>query len=293
MVEWTCPICLYRVYKPALPKNGYVWECCSHCNLRYLWPQPGIGEMKGLYSQEYEPHRYLMMRTARYIGRHLHQRHYNLRVKLANRAAPFGGRLLDAGCGNGSFLQYLSQDPIWCVEGLDLSEEALSIAKQQRVPVYCGRLEEPPFPMASFDVISLWEVLEHLPDPRKALLIINRLLVPGGKLVLSTPNPESWLAKSAGQYWHGWQIPYHLYLFSWENLCRLLAATGFKIDGKRHLPMERYYLKKSIQAWGEKSKLNFVIKPLSSILPLAMWPILRTIDHSPGASAIVLESTAI
>lgn len=295
MSAWLCPVCQEQNRKPSTSGESFIWSRCSNCGLNRLSPRPSMEGLRELYSQEYEPHWPPLAQESNWLRRQLRQRHHSLRIRLVNRAMPQGGRVLDVGCGSGGFLCSLGQDARWYGEGVDFSESALAVARAQQLSVCCGQAQDLPFTPASFEIITLWEVLEHLPYPREALLVIRRLLTPGGKLLLSTPNAESWLANMAGPYWPGRTMPYHLYLFSWENLCHLLKMTGFAVEGRRFLPMERYFLQKTIQTWQEshdRHRFNLLWRAVSMFLPLAAWPLLRGIDHAPGASAIILEATA-
>jgi ubiquinone/menaquinone biosynthesis C-methylase UbiE len=90
-----------------------------------------------------------------------------------------------------------------------------------------------PFRDASFDVISLWDVLEHLSDPHAAVGEIARLLRPGGRLVLTTGDVGSAVARLSGGSWHLYTLPEHLFFYTRESLRRLLAAHSLQVESMR------------------------------------------------------------
>lgn len=140
------------------------------------------------------------------------------------------GRLLDVGCATEVFLDGMRQRG-WTVSGVEINAKAAQYAQERLgLEVFVGELEEAGYPDASFDVVTLWDVLEHVPDPRRTLGEIARVLCPGGLLVLSLPNPGCLEARLFGPYWAGWDVPRHLYVFSRPVLERLLAETGFQIQ---------------------------------------------------------------
>jgi 2-polyprenyl-3-methyl-5-hydroxy-6-metoxy-1,4-benzoquinol methylase len=93
-----------------------------------------------------------------------------------------------------------------------------------------GTLEDLDYSAESFDVITLWHVIEHLRHPEQTLRKIFELLKPGGMLLVGTPNVTSVWSKLFGRYWDGLHIPFHLYLFNSDTLSRALAAAGFTIQ---------------------------------------------------------------
>jgi SAM-dependent methyltransferase len=97
------------------------------------------------------------------------------------------------------------------------------------VGVHTGTLESQEFPDQAFDVVTMWEVIEHLPDPRTTLAEVWRILRPGGRLVLSTPDAGSLAARLSGRRWLGWRkVPEHVFFFDRTNLDRLLDQSGFR-----------------------------------------------------------------
>jgi 2-polyprenyl-3-methyl-5-hydroxy-6-metoxy-1,4-benzoquinol methylase len=140
------------------------------------------------------------------------------------------GRILDVGCGLGLFLPAL--DPRrWERYGL----EAMPAAYQQAVSrlgpnrILTAELTAAEFPPEHFDVITFWDVLEHLPDPVAALRQAFRLLRPGGEVLVRLPNLAGYTARRFGEDWYGLSLPYHLYHFTPATLTRLLEASGFKV----------------------------------------------------------------
>jgi SAM-dependent methyltransferase len=90
-------------------------------------------------------------------------------------------------------------------------------------------LEATEYPEDAFDVITLWDVLEHLPSPRSALEVFRRVLRPDGLLIFRIPNAESLDARLFGPYWAGWDLPRHYFAFEQVSAGRLLDQAGFKV----------------------------------------------------------------
>lgn len=137
-----------------------------------------------------------------------------------------GGRLLEVGCGDGSRILDL-QKRGWAVEGQEVDANAATNARSKGMQVHEGRLEEAALPEGSFDVILMSHVLEHLHRPVELLRQCRKLLRPGGRLVLSTPNVESLGHRVYGRNWLSLDPPRHLVLHSRRSLKNVLREAGF------------------------------------------------------------------
>jgi len=148
------------------------------------------------------------------------------------------GALFDVGAGGGTFLS-VAKEAGYEVSGLDLSSRWAEHARQRHgVEVMVAELMAAELPVGGFDVITLWHVLEHLPDPLAALRKLQRALRPGGRLVTEVPNYGAptvrlkcwWLAKTRhdGQRWRHLNPWEHCWHFEHNSLKRCLAAGGFE-----------------------------------------------------------------
>ncbi len=138
-------------------------------------------------------------------------------------------QLLDVGCATGIFAG-AAQRSGWQVVGIDPSQWAIERARANypKVSSVQSTLSEAAFPEASFEVITLWDVLEHVSSPSQALSNLRPWLKPSGWLVLNLPNIDSWPARIMGRKWVLF-LREHLWYFSPATLRRLLAKTGFKL----------------------------------------------------------------
>ncbi len=198
----------------------------------YTRPLPGPDELSRLYRDEYygRPRaRPLSWDGAR---RALHAVVMRDRCRSVGGVAP--GRALDVGCGDGDFLAHLRRRG-WQVVGLELSAAAAGRARERGVEVREEELEAAGFAPGSFDLVTLWHVLEHLPDPRRALEEARRVLRPGGLLVLEVPNISSPTFRLCGERWFPLDVPRHLQHFDPRSLERILALSGFEPLGWRNL----------------------------------------------------------
>ena len=132
------------------------------------------------------------------------------------RMIPSGGAVLDVGCGRGVFLDILAKHGYHCL-GTERSETSGCDAKEL-VKIMIGNIEDINLPDESFDMVTFWQVLEHLHNPKNAIAEASRILRPGGKILIQVPNPESLQART-GPYWFHLDPPRHL------TSCRCNAWT--------------------------------------------------------------------
>lgn len=248
----TCPSCgssprvsLVTAAKDLLtsspPAEFGIWRCLS-CSSTYLSPRPTKASLSLYYPDDYLPMDAVSGQPSRWrrqvkrILRTLLSLPYSLRFGDPGPAVrPFGqGRLLEIGCGHGHYLAEM-RNLGWDVYGCDISQDKVDklIPKFGPDHVLCCSMENLPPDLGLFDIVGLWHVIEHLHEPRKALEQIHKLLKPGGRVIIGTPNVDSWEARLFGRWWIGFEVPRHLVVFSRHGLERLLIDTGFKLSRVR------------------------------------------------------------
>jgi len=137
--------------------------------------------------------------------------------------------LLDVGCGSGTLLALLKQRG-FDVTGVDTSEEASRIAATENgVRVIVGSLDEATFAAKSFELVTLFHVLEHVTNPREVLASVHRILTTDGVIVLQVPNIDSWQFRWFGAQWYGLDIPRHVIDYSHSAIVRVVEETGFTV----------------------------------------------------------------
>ena len=140
--------------------------------------------------------------------------------------------LLDIGCGVGGFL-LAARDKQWKGIGTEVSSACIQAARQKGLEVYLGNVTEAAMEPGSFDVIRMHNVIEHLKDPQGFLKEANKLLRPGGLLLLSTLNMDSFTVSFQKENWKHLIPHYHVHLFNTSNLRLLLNKTGFTVKRLR------------------------------------------------------------
>ena len=232
-------------YLMHLPGTFYLVRC-EECGLIYQNPRPSLQQVGHYYPDDYGSYNSAQqgLRTRRGLMRLVVQRGQAKRCRLLDRSVPAvpgrPRRLLDVGCASGLFLEAMQQYG-WSVEGVELNETAArTTSARLGVPVFAGPLEQAHYSDASFDAVTLWDVLEHLHDPLASLRELRRLLHPGGALFVRVPNADSYVARIWGRYWVGYDLPRHMTVFTPRTLLRALARTGF--DWPLHMFSSASYL---------------------------------------------------
>ena len=239
-----CPVCLSPATFPAhMTGSDVLFETttktfalsgCTACRCLFIDPLPGDAEISGFYPTQYWWKASSgVLKALEGIYRKVALRDHVAFISHATRGSD--PQLLDVGCGSGTLLGLLKQRGFQ-VRGFDSSVEAASIAKAESdIDVVVGsRLQDAGFADASFDVVTLFHVMEHVTDPRNVLSEVHRILRPSGRLVLQVPNIESWQFRLFGVRWYGLDVPRHVINYSNTAMRRLLEQSGFKISRTRH-----------------------------------------------------------
>lgn len=200
-------------------QKKYILMRCPACSLVWLSSPPKPAEMQLHYTDEY--HKLISAAGT------------NSPVRWKDRKATLdlykqSGSLLDLGCSSGSFLESLPRDS-WKLYGIEMSADCAETAEARTgAHVFVGDILDAPFAPESFDVITCFDVLEHLHEPRRVMARISEWLKPGGIFYVLVPNVESAEARVFGSYWHGLELPRHLYHYSPSSLKFLAESAGLR-----------------------------------------------------------------
>ena len=141
-------------------------------------------------------------------------------------------KMLDIGCSSGARMA-AAADLGFIVSGVEPAPEAAQTAKNAGYDVYQGYLNEANYPSETFDVITLFEIVEHIDTPIDMLNECHRILRPGGIIIINTPNSASWTARFMKAKWDGFSLTKmggHISFFSPKSMSHLAHKTGFKVE---------------------------------------------------------------
>ncbi len=241
VVEWEEPDCLLcgrrnwspLVEAPDSTAGGTGWWFavvqCQDCGLCFTNPRPSPQTISQFYPPVYRPHRTRRVRSRRWQPRWLVPSPRQPRKEQQVLPWRGKGRLLDFGCGGGSFLASMHKQS-WQVTGVDVSAAAVRrVRSELGLRALLGTLPHPELRPESFDVITMWHALEHVHDPLEVLREAYRLLVPGGQVVIAVPNIDSLPFRWFGSAWYGLDLPRHLTHFAPWTLHVMLERAGFSV----------------------------------------------------------------
>ncbi len=202
----------------GIDKN-YDINRCKDCGFVFVDPLPSKNELNEYYNRNFGG---VLLETEKDVNRKAKEF-----LKISEKLG-LKGRLLEIGCSYGFFLNILKEKN-WDVKGTELAKDSVKFAKEKyRLDVREGSLEELKF-KEKFDVIVMFDVLEHTRNPDEQARIVNNLLNENGIFVLTTPNIRSLDYFLNGKYWD-WMIPpAHLNYFSTKTIKRFLKKNGFKV----------------------------------------------------------------
>jgi 2-polyprenyl-3-methyl-5-hydroxy-6-metoxy-1,4-benzoquinol methylase len=219
------------------------------------WPRPSEDELVRAYAGVEDPV-YLSEKENRYLT-------FRRAVRILGPAD--GRRLLDVGAYCGIFVD-VAREAGFSAEGLELSRWAASQARSLGLVIHEQTLSERAAAGESYDVITMWDVIEHLADPRRELTAALALLRPGGRIHVSTIDASSLVARVLGARWP-WLMHMHLCYFDRQNLAALLESVGFRVLERRnytHTVSAGYLLRKVAASF---PALAPVVRAASIVIP--------------------------
>lgn len=148
------------------------------------------------------------------------------------------GSLLDIGCGTGDFLVEAKKRG-WTTTGFEPNDKASELAAKKGITI-AKQLSD--LPDHSFDVITLWHVLEHIPNLEEQIIVLRRLLKPEGKLIVAVPNYKSYDAMHYKEYWAAFDVPRHIWHFSQKSITTIFSQFDFKVDELQPMLFDSFYV---------------------------------------------------
>ena len=254
----------YTSTSSAFGEHGRIVECRS-CGMVYMNPRPHHQKVQDRYS-EVRDERYLEEEQGRVET-------FTESLDLVAGFAP-GRRLLDVGCHVGTFLEIAEQRGFE-VAGVEPSRWAADVARERITgTVHCGAVEDAPLPEGGYDVVTMWDVVEHLPDPALDLRAVYHALRPGGIFVALDDGRRLAVPPGAGPRWP-WYMQMHLVYFSRRTLAEMLRREGFHIvDVRAHV---------------RRVRLSYLASRLDAYVPPPRAPLGRRLDRTGLATTVGRE----
>ncbi len=243
-----CPVCGATELELFLAGKDYFLTTesfeivkCSNCGFRFTNPRPGAGELGKYYeSTDYISHSDI--RKGLFASVYQQVRKYTLGRKRAmiSKFQP-GGELLDIGCATGQFLNYMSRYG-WNVTGIEpdektrtraISEYGLKVLPEEGLNTIRN---------GTFDLITMWHVLEHVSDLNGRMEQLRNLLKSQGTLIIAVPNCDAYDAVKYRAFWAGYDLPRHLYHFAKSDMKLLAEKHGFTIVTILPMKFDAYYV---------------------------------------------------
>jgi len=256
--------------------RGFTLDRCARCGFVQVREQPTAADLEALYGEGF-------FAKSKYEDEFALRRENERRLELLERAGvPAGGRVLDAGCATGDFLSIAGERyDMW---GLDVSEFATAAARTKNPrfadQIRTGFIEDQRFAPDFFDAIVMWDVVEHIWDPRPVLHRLVGHLRPGGSLLLSTPDIGAATARILRRRWAFMTPPEHLGFFNAGSLHFLLEdALGLRTT--------------SSSSSGKWANVGFLAYKLRKVFPgLVPAALVARVQRSPLGRASMYVPTA-
>lgn len=224
-----------------------IWN--EHQDILITSPQPSLEDLPNYYeSEDYISHtdasKTLVDKAYQWVKRRM----LSKKLQLINSFSTEEKTLLDVGAGTGDFLHFTSQKD-WKVSGVEPNEKARKLAKAKGIDLF-ENLDA--VKNQQFDVITLWHVLEHVPNLEEQIQQLKNLLKSDGVLVIAVPNFESYDAQHYKEYWAAYDVPRHLWHFSKKGITRIFKEHEMELKQLEPLNFDSFY----VSLLSEKYKNN-------------------------------------
>lgn len=249
-----CNLCGADRPRPFTRRAGYDVVACQGCGLVYVDPRASQAMLHSHYNAN-ESSRVQYYLDAEGADR----RSYEGVLRRLESLKPGKGRLLDVGPNVGTCLA-LARERGWQVAGIEINADAARYCREARgLDVRAGTLDDRPFALSTFDAVLMGDVIEHLPDPHRALDQVRELLAPGGLLLISTPDIAGWAGRLLQV-----KPEEHLYYFSPITMRALLEKCGYELV--EIVPFDRHH---NLTAMEHSTTFGGLFQTLGPLLRLA------------------------
>ncbi len=239
--EIACPVCGGGQFELLFTKRDESFVRCKACTLMLINPPPDPDSSSATYDEDYSQAyiRKADKKLKRCAGW----------VKRVRRRFVGSGRWLDVGCSAG-FVVRAAADHGFDAHGVEVESAAVEYGRDalKLKNLRCGFLEDQGYPDSFFDVISLYDVIEHVPDLNHLVTELDRILAPGGVIEIRTPNVDHWQTPRDLSTWKEVKPSEHLYYFSFTTLKTLFENHGLSVRHKRAMlkPALNVYFGKTV-----------------------------------------------
>lgn len=247
----SCPSCNSDNFQKKFSIQKSSIRFCNDCHLQFLYPFLDINSVHEIYNEGYFKGQLSGVKGYQnyQLMRQVLEKEAKMKINFINKLIR-SGKLLDVGAGTGIFLEKAKKSG-WEIYGNDISSLSEKEIKTKVVKYFKGSIEDSILPTKYFDVITAWDVLEHISNIGQAVQNLSDALKSGGYLFITTPNTESIDAKIMGKNWYGYKkIPEHILFFNKKSITRLLENNGFEVV--------------SISSWGFVRSLGFLVSKLEN-----------------------------
>ena len=258
-----CPVCgsneiteFLSLDDYFLSKESFEISLCEECGFKFTNPVPRETELPKYYeSEEYISHsntsKGLVNKVYRLVRNHSIKKKVGIATAKMNR-----GEALDIGCGTGDFLNEMSKHG-WKVKGIEPND----VARNNAITNFGLDVGEEAqlfkFDKDTFDVITMWHVLEHVYNLDKHLSQIKNILRKDGRLVIALPNADSMDAKIYKNFWAAYDVPRHLHHFNQSSFKRLMGKYGFEIAETKPMVFDSFYISMLSEKY-KRGKINYL-----------------------------------
>ncbi len=224
--------------------SGEMFQLIENTEYGFLetFPKPAAQDLPNYYESE----DYISHTDAK---RNLFEKVYHLvrkislkkKLKLIESCHAESKTLLDVGCGTGDFIQVAKHNN-WKVTGIEPNEQARSIANKKNKNSVFNVDQLVKLPPQSFDVITLWHVLEHLPNLEEDMATFKKLLKPTGTLIIAVPNYKSYDAQYYKEFWAAYDVPRHLWHFNKASMSKLVNKVSLELVKIKPMYFDAFYV---------------------------------------------------